>query len=610
MPPRPKKKGDRFPRCPDEGAPRPMVVVVVKQEQDDDAAAAAAWGTWEELVLGGAVLRHGAADWRAVAAELRARSPCSFSPKECEAKFSEIQARYSACDAWFEELRKQRVAELKRELRKSESFIGSLQSVIESLSNSKHDNGNNLGCHTESCSHTENAADTTSSSKELSKDRSSAASFTEEASNSQKSQKVQNTSAETLSKPHAEKKLCAKDGLLWGSRKKRGLRDKRAILMAVDSSRDGENTSTPCIQGEGSSEGCMKKLKTPKIEPGVSVCKAPCAQREVPFEVRIKELKNPKIEPGVSACEGAKPKLADIMNSISAQGDCKMLQHQIDIQRKRARYKKMIRQHMDFRILRSKIKSGAISSAKELLKDMLVFVNNVLTFFPKATLEHMAAIELRGLICKTWQQSSVVLSMNCEAAGIASDPVIKKTKARLASGPVIKKTAAAGIAAEPVLKKTMSAIASEPVIKKTMAGIASEPVMKKTGAGIASEAVIKKAAARVASDPVSKKAAAGATIAPASKKISRTLPPVRHVPRDAKRSKVSSRETGSTVSQGESETRDVPAVAAATAEEETIKRSAPAAKKRGVGRPPKSGQKRAAPPPQDSPSKGRKRSRR
>ncbi|VAH28925.1 unnamed protein product [Triticum turgidum subsp. durum] len=526
-------------------------------------------------------------------------------PKECEAKFSEIQARYSACDAWFEELRKQRVAELKRELRKSESFIGSLQSVIESLSNSKHDNGNNLGCHTESCSHTENAADTTSSSKELSKDRSSAASFTEEASNSQKSQKVQNTSAETLSKPHAEKKLCAKDGLLWGSRKKRGLRDKRAILMAVDSSRDGENTSTPCIQGEGSSEGCMKKLKTPKIEPGVSVCKAPCVQREVPSEGCIKELKTPKIEPGVSVREGAKPKLADIMNSISAQGDCKMLQHQIDIQRKRARYKKMIRQHMDFRILRSKIKSGAISSAKELLKDMLVFVNNVLTFFPKATLEHMAAIELRGLICKTWQQSSVVLSMNCEAAGIASDPVIKKTKARIASGPVIKKTAA-----EPVLKKTMAAIASEPVIKKTVAGIASEPVMKKTGAGIACEAVIKKTAARVASDPISKKAAAGATSAPASKKISRTLPPIRHVPRDAKRSKVSSRETGSTVSQGESETRDVPAVAAAAAEEETVERSAPAAKKRGVGRPPKSGQKRAAPPPQDSPSKGRKRSRR
>lgn len=610
-----------------------MVVVVVKQEEqdDDDDAAAVAWGTWEELVLGGAVLRHGDANWHAVAAELRARSPCSFSPKECEAKFSEIQARYSACDAWFEELRKQRVAELKRELRKSESFIGSLQSVIESLSNSKHDNGN-LGCHTESCSHTENAADTTSSSKELSKDRSSAASFTEEASNSQKSQKVQNTSAETLSKPHAENKLCAKDGLLWGSRKKRGLRDKRAILMAVDSGRDGENISTPCIQGEGSSEGCMKKLKTPKIEPGVSMCKTPCIQRAVLSEGCMKELKTRKIEPGVSVCERAKPKLADIVNNISTQGDCKMLLHQIDIQRKRARYKKMIRRHMDFRILRSKIKSGAISSAKELLKDMLVFVNNVLTFFPKATLEHMAAIELRGLICKTLQQGSVAPSINCEPSAIASDPVIKKTKARIASGPAINKTAAepvlkkttaavasepvikktvAGITSEPVMKKTVAGIATEPVAKKAAAGIASEPVIKKTAAGIASESVIKKTAARVASDPVSKKAAAGAASAPATKKISRTLPPVRHVPRDAKRSKVSSRESGSTVSQGESETKDDPADAAATADEKTVERSVPAAKKRGVGRPPKSGQKRAATaPPQDSPSKGRKRTRR
>ena len=169
--------------------------------------------------------------------------------------------------------------------------------MIESLSNSKHDDGNS-GCHTESRSHDENTADTNSSSKELSKDRSSAASFTEEASNSQKSQNIPNTSAETLSKPHFEKKLCAKDGLLWGSRKKRGLRDKKVILMADDSSRDGENTSTSCILREGSSEG----------------------------------LKIPKVEPGVSVCEIAKPSLTDILNSISTQGDCNMLQRQIDIQ--------------------------------------------------------------------------------------------------------------------------------------------------------------------------------------------------------------------------------------------------------------------------------------
>lgn len=39
----------------------------------------AAWGTWEELLLGGAVLRHGADDWDAISSELRARTACPFS---------------------------------------------------------------------------------------------------------------------------------------------------------------------------------------------------------------------------------------------------------------------------------------------------------------------------------------------------------------------------------------------------------------------------------------------------------------------------------------------------------------------------------------------------
>ncbi|MCI33321.1 bromodomain-containing protein [Trifolium medium] len=41
------------------------------------------WGTWEELLLGGAVLRHGTRDWNVVAAELRARIvyPYTFTPE-------------------------------------------------------------------------------------------------------------------------------------------------------------------------------------------------------------------------------------------------------------------------------------------------------------------------------------------------------------------------------------------------------------------------------------------------------------------------------------------------------------------------------------------------
>lgn len=41
------------------------------------------WGTWEELILGGAVLRHGTQDWNVVASELRARTlyPYFYTPE-------------------------------------------------------------------------------------------------------------------------------------------------------------------------------------------------------------------------------------------------------------------------------------------------------------------------------------------------------------------------------------------------------------------------------------------------------------------------------------------------------------------------------------------------
>ncbi|KAL5678081.1 hypothetical protein ACJX0J_014212, partial [Zea mays] len=329
---------------------------------------------------------------------------------ECEAKFAEIQLRYSACNAWYEELRKQRVAELKRELEKSENSIGSLQSVIQSLSNSKHVDGSSecRTSHTESCPHSENTADTNSSGKETSRDRSSAASFTEEASNSQKSQKVQQCDTDSIqvinpspdeSYPQAQvEKVGPKDGLLWGSRKQRVMRARRTLLKAGDSSGDGEPTSTACIQGEGLSKGCMKNFKTqnlesvvvkkgvktpkvesdvmnkdlktlnvgsgimkkglkapktesdmmkkgvrtskaesdgmkkgmkiPKVEPDVMDWKTPKAGSDV----TKKGLRSPKAECCQPVIESVKLKLAEILNTISTQDDCKMLQHQLDTQ--------------------------------------------------------------------------------------------------------------------------------------------------------------------------------------------------------------------------------------------------------------------------------------
>ena len=299
----------------------------------------------------------------------------------------------------------------------------SLQSVIQSLSNSKHGDGSSecRTSHTESCSHSENTVDT-SSGKEASRDRSSAASFTEEASNSQKAQQVQQCDTDSVqannplpdeSYPQDQvEKVCPKDSLLWGSRKQRGRRARRTIIKGDGSSRDGEPTSTACIEREGSSEGFLKDLKTPKAESVVmkkglktpkpesgvlnkdfkslnvgsglmkkglkttkgesdvmkkglktpkaesdvlKVSKTPKAEsdvlkvskthkaesdvmmkglktRKAEPDVVKKGLKAPKAECGQLVSERVKQKLAEILKTISTQGDCLMLQRQLDTQ--------------------------------------------------------------------------------------------------------------------------------------------------------------------------------------------------------------------------------------------------------------------------------------
>lgn len=107
------------------------------------------WGTWEELLLAFAVKRHGFKDWDSVATELSLHSlkPSSSSspplPLHCMNKFRDLKRRFSLhqndvvaaaaadaseneneendvvfYDAWLDELRKRRVAELKRDLQR------------------------------------------------------------------------------------------------------------------------------------------------------------------------------------------------------------------------------------------------------------------------------------------------------------------------------------------------------------------------------------------------------------------------------------------------------------------------------------------------------------
>jgi len=73
---------------------------------------------------------------------------------------------------------------------------------------------------------------------------------------------------------------------------------------------------------------------------------------------------------------------------------------------KRARYKKMIRQHLDLDTIRARITRRSITSPVELHRDLLLLANNALVFYSKCTREYKCAFMLRDLVSKKLHEHS------------------------------------------------------------------------------------------------------------------------------------------------------------------------------------------------------------
>ncbi|KAJ7968489.1 Bromodomain containing protein [Quillaja saponaria] len=400
------------------------------------------WGTWEELLLGGAVLRHGARDWDVVATELRTRavSPYTFTPEVCKAKYEDLQDRYSGCTALFEELRKKRMAELKKALEQSEDSIGSLESKLESLKSVKNEKKDSChvdydSCRLESPVSFQKLERVESSSKETSKDGLSAGSFTQEtmidkscecqipallsAEEMETKPEVSQTSAEVIeTKPevshssHVEKMssleklaLTAYGGQVGSLRKRRGKRKRKDCTRNIKEVSVGESdffssadVLSWCKESTTSNCGEVARLS------GASDHDRGLRRKGIDVLVEI---------------------LNSILENKCASAFCRRLDSQ-----KRGRYKKMIRRHMDFDTIRSRIGSQIIKSAIELFRDLLLLANNALVFYSKSTREYKAALLLRDLVTKKLRQqfksfSSKATSANMFIIAAVHNPPVK-----------------------------------------------------------------------------------------------------------------------------------------------------------------------------------------
>ncbi|THG00703.1 hypothetical protein TEA_025451 [Camellia sinensis var. sinensis] len=317
------------------------------------------WGTWEELILGGAVLRHGTQAWDAVASELRARTiyPYSFTPEACKAKYADLQQRYSGCTAWFEELRKRRVAELRRELEKSEDSIGSLESKLKSLKAEKGDCGYvDVGSsQTDSPIPIVKSEGVESSGKDISKDGLSASSFTQDISTNWLPEHqilATASAAEIDTKPEISESLepekCSsiKKLVETGNERGRTLRKRRGKRKRKDCNREPKEASI----GDSENLGSTNVITA-------SSCKENSTGDCGPT-VRSSSIN----DHNGGSCGTGNDDLMGIFNSVAENEIALVFRRRLDSQ-KRARYKKTIRRHVDLDTIRSKIASCAIVSA-------------------------------------------------------------------------------------------------------------------------------------------------------------------------------------------------------------------------------------------------------
>ncbi|KAK6124329.1 hypothetical protein DH2020_041899 [Rehmannia glutinosa] len=364
------------------------------------------WGTWEDLILGAAVLRHGALNWDDVASELQARTlyPTLFTPEVCKAKYEDLQKRYSGSRAWFEELRKQCVAELKRELARSEDLIGSLESKIKRLEAEKQNS--NQADYGQSPLPALSSDGTESSSKKIPKDEHSAGSFTKDT----------RTRTNWLCEcHHQEMETDTKPDVSVSSE-----HDKDLSLEKLAEAGYDQGVTIRKRRGQRKRKDCNWAVKERSVSESDNLGSSnvvSTTQKEVPTTDCDQITKDSGLDNhNGDSCVVKTDNLMEIFQTVARTEPAVVFRHRRDSQ-KRARYRKIIRQHVDIGMIESRIIGRSIKSAKELFRDLLLLANNALVFYSRRTRVQVSTLSqthsherVQAALQGTLRQSNVGLS--------------------------------------------------------------------------------------------------------------------------------------------------------------------------------------------------------
>ncbi|XP_042512991.1 nuclear receptor corepressor 2-like [Macadamia integrifolia] len=420
------------------------------------------WGTWEELLLACAVNRHGTNSWDSVAMEIQNRTTSSLhllTPQNCKQKYHDLKGRFITKDdetlvgddesehlddkideiPWLEELRKLRVAELRREVQRYDVSIVSLQLKVKKLKDAREQSFREKE-NDEQKPDLETDSDGKERVKEDEKERDAKSekstpekvagvsvtgedsdrenqSFNESNSTDPKVQNQEEDVAEAEKKPVPVEIAVERPDLVSGDSKPVGEGSyhgssetiaKGSAPLPVGKS-PGANTVREAGESpelwesvaESKGGGEEGQKESSDVQSSASLSKKNSRKKVISGSSSGEEPEADEVSPAIKNISVKSQPLMSFLEIIRSHKYGSIFERRLESQ-ETAKYRNLVRQHVDLEMVRTRLEEGHYSGGNggKFFRDLLLLFNNASVFFPKNSHECVAAVALRQLVSK------------------------------------------------------------------------------------------------------------------------------------------------------------------------------------------------------------------
>ncbi|PIA34212.1 hypothetical protein AQUCO_03800063v1 [Aquilegia coerulea] len=410
------------------------------------------WGTWEELLLVSAVNKHGIKNWDSVAMEIQNKitSPQHFilTPHVCKQKYQQLRQRFNENQdnttntnidntiPWLDELRKLRVAELRREVQQYDVSIVSLQLKVKRLTEERERSSKDNQVQPSDLDRT--VPEKTISGEDSDRDNQS---FNESNSTDLKSENQVTAGVDESDKTQPNKIVAVAGAGAGDLDPVTAEEDKRVVAVVVveEGSWNGssetiniakdsvvsqtlQKSSEPIIKnreagdsaelwesveskGEGEGEDAEEEEEGTKensdVQSSASLSMKNRRKTDVVVSVSSSgDGEGDDISPAIKRISIKSQPLAKFLEMIKSHKYGYVFERRLESQ-ETSKYMSVIRQHLDLEIVNKRLQEGQYSGcSRKFFRDLLVLLNNAIVYFPNNSVEFTAATELRQIVSK------------------------------------------------------------------------------------------------------------------------------------------------------------------------------------------------------------------